>query len=77
MNTPILDCKVGDIIQYISQGSPTRSSWSVLAVIVSEKLLRGQHMWVIQPIGVRGYKTIPYPHNINCLGKTFPFYLTR
>jgi hypothetical protein len=61
MNTPILDCKVGDIIQYISQGSPTRSPWSVLAVIVSEKLLRGQHMWVIQPIGAEDTRQYHIP----------------
>jgi len=61
MNLPIIDCKIGDIIQYVYQGSPRKHSKSVLAIIIGEKLLRGQHKWLIQPIGVEDARQYHIP----------------
>ena len=58
MKMPIIDCKIGDIVQYIYQGSNPQPSRFVLAMIIGEKLLRGQHKWLIRPLGVED--TRPY-----------------
>ena len=62
MNLPIIDCKIGDIIQYVYQGSPRRYLKSVLAIIVGEKRFRlGQHKWLIQPLGVEDTRQYHIP----------------
>ena len=44
----ILNCKVGDVIQY---HSPMTTSYTVLALIIGEAHRRGYDRWIIQPLG--------------------------
>ena len=46
MNTPILDCKVGDLIQYTSQ----LSDKLILAIIVGETTIRDVERWRVKPL---------------------------
>jgi len=49
MKTPILNCKIGDIIEwcpcYSIVGNP------FLAIIIGEDYSRGHERWLVQPLG--------------------------
>ncbi len=47
MNTPILNCSIGDVIEYDSP----MTAYEVLAMIVGEHHRRGYDRWIIQPLG--------------------------
>lgn len=47
MNTPILGCSIGDVIQY---DSPI-TDYEVIAVITGEAYRRNYERWIIQPLG--------------------------
>ena len=49
MNTPILNCEIGDIIEY--QPFAGLVGKPFLAVIVGEGHRRGHDRWLIQPLG--------------------------
>lgn len=47
MKTPILNCEIGDVIQYDSQINTYNT---VLAMIIGEGHRRGNDRWIIQPL---------------------------
>ncbi len=49
MKAPILNCKIGDVIEYDSQLGFDRLS--LLAMIVGDGHRRGHDRWLIQPLG--------------------------
>ena len=55
MKTPILNCKIGDVIEY---NQPLIAHRTVLALIIDERHRRGHDRWLIQPLTGKGRK--PY-----------------
>ena len=51
MKTPILNCKIGDIIQHTGVYEP------MLAIIVGEVKGRGHDRWLVLPLGIQQKKT--------------------
>ncbi len=57
MNTPILNCKIGDIIEY--QPFDEMVGLPFLAIIIGEDYRRGHDRWLVLPLGRSTYKE-PY-----------------
>ncbi len=48
MKTPILNCEIGDVIEYHKRWEKGKT---VLALIIDERHRRGHDRWLIQPLG--------------------------
>ena len=57
MNTPILNCEIGDIIEW--QPFDSMVGKPFLAVIIGEEYSRGHDRWLVLPLGMSIRKT-PY-----------------
>ena len=55
MNTPILNCEIGDVIEYHKRWEKGET---VLAMIIGEGHRRGHDRWLVQPLTGMGRK--PY-----------------
>ena len=57
MNTPILNCKIGDIIEW--QPFDSMLGKPFLAIIIGEEHRRGHDRWLVLPLGRSKHKE-PY-----------------